>query len=75
MVAFVTDPFARYMGPDATQYLAGRAMFYLEPSNPRNLSIYERHGFETLDEIGIGDCPVITPMLRQAQQDASAIFR
>jgi ribosomal protein S18 acetylase RimI-like enzyme len=173
MVAFVADPFARYMGPDASQYHAGRAMFdamaaasiaaggawlgrtaqglcgssslwfppgtappedamtaavleavapdrletvgqvfaamtayhpeephwylallgadahfqgqglgaallkhtlqicdeagdvaYLESSNPRNISIYERHGFEVTGEIRIADCPVITPMLR-----------
>jgi ribosomal protein S18 acetylase RimI-like enzyme len=37
---------------------------YLESSNPRNISIYERHGFEITGEIRIGDCPVITPMLR-----------
>ena len=40
---------------------------YLESSNPRNISIYERHGFEAMGEIRIGDCPVITPMLRQAR--------
>ncbi len=40
---------------------------YLESSNPRNISIYERHGFESVGEIRIGDCPVITPMLRQAR--------
>ncbi|XOV83519.1 MAG: GNAT family N-acetyltransferase [bacterium] len=40
---------------------------YLESSNPRNISIYERHGFAVMDEIRIGDCPVITPMLRPAR--------
>jgi GNAT superfamily N-acetyltransferase len=40
---------------------------YLESSNPRNISIYERHGFEVMDEIRIGDCPVMTPMLREAR--------
>ena len=40
---------------------------YLESSNPRNISIYERHGFETMGEIRIGACPVITPMLRPAR--------
>jgi ribosomal protein S18 acetylase RimI-like enzyme len=40
---------------------------YLESSNPRNISIYERHGFEITGEIRIGDCPVITPMLRTAR--------
>ena len=40
---------------------------YLESSNPRNISIYERHGFEIIGEIRIDDCPVITPMLRPAR--------
>lgn len=40
---------------------------YLESSNPRNISIYERHGFEIMDEIRIDDCPVLTPMLRVAR--------
>lgn len=38
---------------------------YLESSNPRNISIYERHGFEVVGEVKIGDCPVFTPMVRQ----------
>jgi GNAT superfamily N-acetyltransferase len=38
---------------------------YLESSNPMNISLYMRHGFEVMDEIRIGDAPVITPMIRQ----------
>jgi len=38
---------------------------YLESTNPRNISLYERHGFEVIDEIRVGACPVITPMIRQ----------
>lgn len=38
---------------------------YLESSNPLNISLYQRHGFEVMDEIRIGDAPVITPMIRQ----------
>ncbi|MFK7864726.1 MAG: GNAT family N-acetyltransferase [Pseudohongiellaceae bacterium] len=41
---------------------------YLESSNPRNISLYERHGFETIGEIQIGSSPVVTPMLRPARQ-------
>ncbi len=41
------------------------ALAYLESSNPRNISLYERHGFEALGEIQVGDGPLVTPMLRQ----------
>ncbi|MGP1353062.1 MAG: GNAT family N-acetyltransferase [Parasphingopyxis sp.] len=37
---------------------------YLESSNPRNISLYERHGFEIMGEIQHGTSPVVTPMLR-----------
>lgn len=40
---------------------------YLESSNPRNISLYRRHGFEAVGEIQAGDSPVITPMVRPAQ--------
>lgn len=38
---------------------------YLESSNRRNISLYERHGFEVMGQIQVGAGPVITPMLRQ----------
>lgn len=38
---------------------------YLESSNPRNISLYERHGFEVMGRIQIGAAPVVTPMLRR----------
>lgn len=38
---------------------------YLESSNPANISLYERHGFEVVAEIRAPDGPVITPMYRQ----------
>jgi ribosomal protein S18 acetylase RimI-like enzyme len=37
---------------------------YLESSNPRNITLYQRHGFEILGRIQVGDSPVLTPMLR-----------
>ena len=37
---------------------------YLESSNPRNISLYERHGFERITEIQAGTTPV-TPMVRK----------
>ena len=41
------------------------AVAYLESSNPRNISLYERHGFEVMGEIQVGLAPPVTPMLRQ----------
>jgi ribosomal protein S18 acetylase RimI-like enzyme len=38
---------------------------YLESSNPRNIPLYKRHGFEILGTIQIGSSPPITPMLRR----------
>ncbi|MGH7946397.1 MAG: GNAT family N-acetyltransferase [Opitutaceae bacterium] len=38
---------------------------YLESSNPRNLSLYRRHGFETLGAIQHGSSPTLVPMLRK----------
>ena len=40
------------------------AIAYLESTNPRNISLYERHGFEILATIQIGRSPPVTPMLR-----------
>jgi ribosomal protein S18 acetylase RimI-like enzyme len=37
---------------------------YLESSNPRNLSLYERFGFRQLGTIQIGSSPEVVPMLR-----------
>lgn len=40
---------------------------YLESSNPANIPLYERHGFETLGTIQAGSSPPIVPMLRTAR--------
>lgn len=41
---------------------------YLESSNPRNVSLYERHGFEVQAELPLGgDGPLVSYMLRPAQ--------
>jgi GNAT superfamily N-acetyltransferase len=37
---------------------------YLESSNPRNIPLYQRHGFEVIREIRVGGSPPVTPMLR-----------
>jgi GNAT superfamily N-acetyltransferase len=38
---------------------------YLESSNPRNIPLYKRHGFELLGTIQSGTSPSIAPMLRR----------
>lgn len=38
---------------------------YLESSNPRNVPLYERMGFEALGAIQIGSSPTLVPMLRR----------
>ena len=38
---------------------------YLESSNPRNVPLYERHGFETMGSIQAGSSPTVVPMLRR----------
>jgi GNAT superfamily N-acetyltransferase len=38
---------------------------YLESSNPRNVPLYERHGFQALGSIQAGSSPTIVPMLRR----------
>jgi ribosomal protein S18 acetylase RimI-like enzyme len=44
----------------------GKAAF-LESANPKNLSLYERHGFEVLSRIQVGTSPTLFPMLRKAR--------
>ena len=38
---------------------------YLESSNPRNIPLYERHGFVTMGRIQAGSSPTVVPMLRR----------
>ena len=45
-----------------------RALAYLESSNPRNISLYLRHGFEVIGEIRVGAGPLVTPMLRRPRR-------
>ncbi len=40
------------------------ALGYLESSNPKNVSLYQRHGFEIISQREFGDTLTITPMLR-----------
>jgi ribosomal protein S18 acetylase RimI-like enzyme len=38
---------------------------YLESTNPRNISLYRRHGFEPIGTIQAGSSPTLVPMLRK----------
>ena len=40
---------------------------YLESSNPRNIPLYERHGFVVMGRIQKGSSPTLFPMLRRAR--------
>jgi GNAT superfamily N-acetyltransferase len=40
---------------------------YLWSSNPLNISLYKRHGFEIVGTIQVGSSPSIFPMLRRAR--------
>ncbi len=46
------------------------ALAYLESSNPRNIGLYERHGFEALGRIQAGTSPTMVPMLRKPKRRA-----
>ena len=37
---------------------------YLESTNPRNMTLYERHGFKAVGQIQVGSSPPMVPMLR-----------
>lgn len=59
----------RGIGSELMKYAVARCdesgtRAYLESSNPRNISLYERHGFRVAGEVRSGDCPVFTAMLR-----------
>jgi ribosomal protein S18 acetylase RimI-like enzyme len=41
---------------------------FLESTNPRNVTLYERHGFEMLGTIQVGTSPTLFPMLRKPRQ-------
>ena len=44
-----------------------RRLAYLESSNPKGVRLYQRHGFEVLGAIDVGEHPTIIPMLRKPQ--------
>lgn len=44
-----------------------RLPVYLESTNARNLTVYQRHGFDLLAEVSIAGAPARYPMLRPAR--------
>lgn len=38
---------------------------YLESTNPANIPLYQRHGFEVVGTIQVGDSPLLFPMIRR----------
>jgi ribosomal protein S18 acetylase RimI-like enzyme len=44
---------------------------YLESSSPKNIPLYERHGFELLGTIQVGSSPPLFPMLRRPRPVAA----
>jgi ribosomal protein S18 acetylase RimI-like enzyme len=44
-----------------------RTPAYLESSNPANIPLYQRHGFEIMGTIQVGSSPPIFPMFRPAR--------
>jgi ribosomal protein S18 acetylase RimI-like enzyme len=74
-LAFIgVDPF--WLGKGLGAELLGHALehidaeggrAYLESTNPRNLSLYRRHGFEVVHEIRVGGAPPVFPMFRPAR--------
>ena len=44
-----------------------RRVAYLESSNPANVPLYQRHGFEVVGTIQAGDSPPMFPMVRHSR--------
>ena len=42
-----------------------RSIAYLESTNPRNITLYQRHGFQAIGRIQVGSSPPLIPMLRK----------
>ena len=60
-------PVAYLDGPGGTQVpreCIDAISAYLESSNPANVPLYRRHGFEVIREIRVGKFPTVIPMVR-----------
>ena len=59
---------AKALGPMCARFDAAGDAAYLESSNPRNMTLYRRHGFEEINEpIQLPDGPALFPMWRAPQ--------
>jgi ribosomal protein S18 acetylase RimI-like enzyme len=56
---------AALLAPALAECDRSSTLAYLESTNPRNVSLYRRHGFEVLGTIQVGSSPPMTPMLRR----------
>ena len=73
MIGVEPNAQGRGLGAELMRHAVARcdqegALAYLESSNPRNISLYLRFGFEIIGEIQIGAAPVVTPMLRRPRR-------
>lgn len=60
---------ARALGPMCARFDEGGDAAYLESSNPRNMTLYRRHGFEEIKEpIQMPDGPALYPMWRSPRR-------
>ncbi len=50
---------------------ADGTLAYLESSNPRNVPFYQRHGFDVIEVVQIGDSPTFTLMAREPRSSGS----
>jgi len=50
------------------------AAAYLASTNPRNVPLYQRHGFEVLGKIQVGSSPPLVPMLRAPPELRQALL-
>lgn len=58
---------SRLLAYMVTQFDRGQQLAYLDSTNPKNVPLYERHGFKRLGVIRAGSCPPVYPMLRKPQ--------
>ena len=58
---------SQLMKPCLSTVDASHLPAYLETPNPRNVSFYERHGFEVTGQAQAGACPPVVFMLRAAR--------
>ena len=56
---------SRVLSPVLEECDRTRALAYLESSNPRNIPLYQRLGFQITGQMQAGSSPTLTSMLRR----------